>query len=97
MKSFERTEEKGENFQNLKDLKKLRKKLKLRIIRSDQQDSFDAITHRYLLDIDFTSTKESPESLGFVITLNLFFVDRLTGKEYKRIDDGRISIADLVD
>lgn len=88
---------KEKSFQDLKDIKKLQKQLRLKIIKPNQLGSFDVNTHRYLLDIGLSSNKPSPEAMGWVITLDLFFVDRLTGKKYKRIDDWRISIADLVD
>lgn len=78
-----------------KYIKWLQKRLKVKVVVSEQLSKLDVNTYRYLLDIFVTSNKASPEALGFVITFNSFFLDRLTGKKFKKIDDKRIF--DLVD
>lgn len=77
--------------------KTLRKKLNFVYATTTELENFDTSIYRYLLDVEITSTKATPETIGFVVSYNYFFVDRLTGKKYKPIYDHDISLGDLID
>ncbi|MBX2970059.1 MAG: hypothetical protein KF803_11870 [Cyclobacteriaceae bacterium] len=78
-----------------KEIKKLRRYQPIYLKVSDLSE-YNKTEFRYYIDTGFTSDKASPEDQGFVITLDYFFVDRITGQKYKMISDKSLDVIDLM-